>query len=121
MCVCVCVYLHKTGVLQRFSTHGRHESRPDTCVCVCVCVCVCIYIRQVFCSDSRHIVVMSRGLIYSFEVFDEKMDLSVTQYMCLCVCVCVCVLVCVGLCICIHMCVCVCVCVYIYIYIYIHT
>ena len=35
--------------------------------------------KTVFCEDSRHIVVMSRGLIYAFDVFDENMELSISR------------------------------------------
>ena len=37
--------------------------------------------KTVFCEDSKHIVVMSRGLIYSFHVFDANMEMSLTREM----------------------------------------
>ena len=35
--------------------------------------------KTVFCEDSRHIVVMSRGLIYAFDVLDAHMELSISR------------------------------------------
>jgi hypothetical protein len=31
--------------------------------------------KTVFCTDSKHIVVMSRGLMYWFDVFDDHMEM----------------------------------------------